>query len=135
MAKANTNAEMFKIKNMRNLNWTNRDGSPSISKASFTLVFLPHGAEVPDCLYKVGKNGPWVEAKSFQCDEWTDRNGNKHTWQQCMRLKPMGKLLDQLEQFVTSIYNETGDYSAINATPDVSAPTETAPANTAAVVA
>ena len=122
MAAKSTNTEPFMIKNMHNLNWTNKDGSPSICKASFTLVFLPHMGELPDCLYKVGKNGPWVERKSIPCDEWTDKQVTKHTYRQVFRLKPMGQLLKQLEQFVTEIYNEDGDYSALNGTAPVTAP-------------
>ena len=125
MATKNTNVEPFQIKNMHNLNWTNKDGSPSIVKASFTLSFLPHKAELRDCLYKVGMNGPWVESKSIACTPWTDRNGKEQRWQQVMNLKTMGELLKQLEKHITGIYNLEGNYDAINGTAEQTTTTAT----------
>ena len=128
-----TNTEPFQIKNMRNINWTNKDGSPSIVKASFTLVILPHKLELKDCFLKVGKNGPWVEGKSIPCTPWTDRNGREQTFTQVANLRTMDrKLQDQLNKHVNELYNTEGNYDQLNGTTATAANTATEQASTEA---
>ena len=121
--------QMFQIKNMRNVNWT----SP-VCKASFTLVNLPQGTEMRDCLLKSGQNGLWIEGKSVKCTPWTDNQGRTHEYSEVNSFRKMDKkLLDQLVEFIGNLYNEKGDYDALNKANTATA--KTTPAATEAVPA
>ena len=135
MATTTQNAQFFKVSNMRNLSWNS-----DIPKASFTLTILVGdgnlgGPQMRDNILKVHNGNWWIEGKQEKSAQpWTDKSGKVHNYSaiNSFHQSHMDKdLLNQLTDFVKSLYREDGNYEALNnpTTTNATATTGTTVAN------
>ena len=113
-----TQGQFFVITNMRNVNWNS-----DIPKASFSLTILVGdgslgGPQMRDNILKCHNGNYWIEGKQEKATTpWTDRSGKVHNYSaiNSFHTSHMDKaLLQQLTDYVVSLYNTEGDYEALN---------------------